>query len=570
MTWHVDPPVPPGRPPGSGPDDLPPVSTAVALSRLRDEVQRLELPMETPEAVVMRADRRRVLRLLDDYLVRRVQRRPGPLLVVIGGPTGAGKSTLLNSLVGTRVSASGVIRPTTDAPVLVYNPADGPAFFSRRLLPNLSATTVSGRHRLNPDDGSEPDAIGMRMVPSDDLVPGLAVVDSPDFDSYRTAHHDLASDLLDVADLWLYVTTGTDYAKAVPWNFLRVAAGRRLGVAAVLNRMRPEEINLVRPDLARLLTEQDLADSPVFVVPEAVLVDGRIPANLVEPLRVWLTRQVEGPARQGHLDQAVNGTIGEVLATVERLADAAADQVVADRRLRVDLRSCFRHARDVVHEAVATGSIDLGPAEEAGGNHPEPARGRRGDRLWRRLSASRPPEGGRTPAEAIIVGVSRFTHREVQEAVTRVAERWSTHPAAPSLQTDRILELRPEFDTEVEATVREWLEDVAAATLLPAHETGHGHGPGHGHGFGRPAPGTSYRVALLALGGAAAEPELAPAPSVELLEALRANLVDRLNTLIDAEESRTGEFLDSVYPYGSLALREEAAALRAAWAAESG
>jgi energy-coupling factor transporter ATP-binding protein EcfA2 len=545
-------------PPGSGvPGPAPPVSasTIAAFNRLRDEVRQLALPLETPGAVEMRREREHVLRLLDDYLARRIEHRDGPMIVVIGGPTGAGKSTLLNSLLGARVSASGVLRPTTAEPVLVYNPVDGPAFFSRRLLPNLMPTTAGGRDHLNPDDDDESGATAMRLVPSEDLAPGLAIVDSPDLDSYRTANHDLAADLLDVADIWLHVTTGTDYANAVPWEFLRTAAGRRLGVATVLNRMRPDEIEIVGSDLTRLLGEHQLGDSPMFVVPEVSLNESKIPVRLIEPLWRWLTEASGSAERRDHLDRAVDGAIDEVLSAVDRLADAAADQVVADRRLRVDLEVSFRDARGALREGVVERQIDLTAAVDAWSSA-ELARPRRGDRLWRRFGSARPVDGSthRGPVDALVATLSGFTRSEVQRAIARVGERWTIHPAARSIGLERILELPTSFDEHVDAAVRGWLDDVGAATYLP--ETSGQSGPVL-------PPGASFRMAAVALmpspTGALAD---GLTPSKDLLNRLRENLVERLAEVAHVEEARLGSLIDAVSQSRSGALREAGAALR--------
>ena len=68
-----------------------------------------------------------------------------PLLMVVGGSTGAGKSTLVNSLVGAQVSAAGVLRPTTRAPVLVCHPDDVRWFEDDRILPGLAPHDRAGR-----------------------------------------------------------------------------------------------------------------------------------------------------------------------------------------------------------------------------------------------------------------------------------------------------------------------------------------------------------------------------------------------------------------------------------------
>ena len=97
---------------------------ASTLIALRDELAAAELRLETAAAPEGRRVRDELAGQIDDYLLPRLRQMDAPLLMVVGGSTGAGKSTLVNSLVGAPVSAAGVLRPTTRAPVLVCNPAD--------------------------------------------------------------------------------------------------------------------------------------------------------------------------------------------------------------------------------------------------------------------------------------------------------------------------------------------------------------------------------------------------------------------------------------------------------------
>ena len=109
-----------------------------ALSALRDGVDAARFPFPLPGAARARRARQELLTQLDDYLVPRLKAPEAPLLAVIGGSTGAGKSTLVNSLVGRRISASGVLRPTTRTPVLVCHPEDRAWFADPRVLPGLT------------------------------------------------------------------------------------------------------------------------------------------------------------------------------------------------------------------------------------------------------------------------------------------------------------------------------------------------------------------------------------------------------------------------------------------------
>src|SRR4030095_10174775 len=76
------------------------------------------------------ARRRRLAWHLDDYLLPRVRDLEAPPLCILRASTGAGKSSLLNGLAGTRVSPSGVVRPTTMRPVVLLAPGQVDAFIA--------------------------------------------------------------------------------------------------------------------------------------------------------------------------------------------------------------------------------------------------------------------------------------------------------------------------------------------------------------------------------------------------------------------------------------------------------
>ena len=84
-----------------------------ALVRLRAALQGAALPLELPDVRDDRRARAEMVNQLEDYIIPRIVTLEAPLLAVVGGSTGAGKSTLVNSLVGSVVTESGVLRPTT-------------------------------------------------------------------------------------------------------------------------------------------------------------------------------------------------------------------------------------------------------------------------------------------------------------------------------------------------------------------------------------------------------------------------------------------------------------------------
>jgi GTPase SAR1 family protein len=192
-----------------------------------------------------------------------------PLLVVVGGPTGVGKSTLVNSLLGRAVSDVRVLRPTTRVPVLVHHPDDAQTSTSLRV--------PAPAHRV-----------------ADDACPrGLVLVDSPDLDSVETDNRSVARAMLDVADVWLAVTSPARYADRTPWEELRRASRHGRATVVVLARVTAETSEVVVPHLATLLTEVGLGDAPVTTVPEQPGAGAVLPASAVAGVRSVLTALAE-------------------------------------------------------------------------------------------------------------------------------------------------------------------------------------------------------------------------------------------------------------------------------------
>ena len=173
---------------------------------------------------------------------------------------------------------TGVIRPTTRAPVLVHHSEDARWFADDRILPGLARSS-----------GSTSDSRSLILVVDDSIPQGLAILDAPDIDSVVAENRQLAAQLLAAADLWLFVTSAARYADAVPWEFLLAAAERSAAVAVVLDRVPPRAMSEVPPHLGQLMSERGLAGSPLFAVPEtAVDEQGLLPAAAVQPIRSWL------------------------------------------------------------------------------------------------------------------------------------------------------------------------------------------------------------------------------------------------------------------------------------------
>src|SRR5207342_80224 len=324
-----------------------------ALVELRDRASGARLPLQVARADEARKELKRLVDQLDDYVIPRLRQLDAPLLAVVGGSTGAGKSTLINSLVGAAVSAPGVLRPTTRAPVLVCNPQEQEWFTSQRILPGLSRTTGAA------SGTTEPPHMTLHVVPVASLPAGLALLDAPDIDSVVTENRELAIQLLAAADLWIFVTTAARYADAVPWDFLAAAQERSAAIAVVLDRVPPEATDEVTAHLARMLASHGLGEAPLFVVPECPLdADRLLPPPAIEPVRIWLEGLADDAEQRSRVARrTLDGALDSFSDRIMGLADAADTQLDASARLRAQVDAAYSHAVRQVGDGLSDGTL---------------------------------------------------------------------------------------------------------------------------------------------------------------------------------------------------------------------
>ena len=534
--------------------------TTTALERLRDELAPARLELELPDAPEARRVRDELVAQIDDYLLPRLRRLDAPLLMVVGGSTGAGKSTLVNSLVGAEVSAAGVLRPTTRAPVLVCNPTDLAWFSDDRVLPQLSRTT-----------GGDAGARGLELVQTDVLPAGLALLDSPDIDSVAAENRALASQLLAAADFWLFVTTAARYADAVPWELLHAARERGTALALVLNRVPSDATTEVSEHLARMLAERGLAGTELLVVPETRLEAGLLPASALAPVRGWLDRlAADAEARSTLIEQTLAGAIASVRARTETVAIAVEGQAEAVAALREATANAYDRAADEVEEALRSGSllrgevlarwydvVGTGDIMRALESRVAWAR----DRV-RSLVTGR-PAADTAVKEAVETGVEAVVHAAADRAATRAAAAWretvggrALLAGAPPLDT-----ASAELTAAAEREVREWQGDVFA---LVRDEGMSKRTTARLASLGVNGAGLTVMLAVFVQTGGLTGAELVVAGGTsavgqKVLEAIfgdqavralaakaRENLVERVRRLLDAEAARFDSLLDPV------------------------
>ncbi|YCK34055.1 ABC transporter [Actinomadura sp. ATCC 39365] len=438
-----------------------------ALESLRRPLDRELFPLAIGEAAADRRALRELAGQLDDYLLPRLRAIDAPLLAVVGGSTGAGKSTLVNSLVGADVAEPGVLRPTTLVPTLVVNPADRDWFTGQNVLPGLSRAT---------GDSGGGGAGALRVVASDALGAGLALLDAPDIDSVVTSNRELAAQLLAAADLWLFVTTAARYADEVPWSFLRSARERSTALAVVLDRIAPEAVEPVSRDLDRLLAENGLSGTRLFTVPEAALPDekARLPEESVRPIVSWLTGLAADAAERSRVvRQTLSGALDSLDTRVPALATAVERQQAAFDGLRTIVTGAYAGGMADFDEGMRDGSLLRGEVLArwqdfiGTGDLMRSLESRVGwlrDRIVGFFT-------GRAPAvelkDALESGVESLIRGAADGAAERALEGWSAAPGGGGLldrlgamESARLGRASPDLAARAEAAVRGWQEFV--------------------------------------------------------------------------------------------------------------
>ena len=434
-----------------------------AVQQLRIEVENAALPLDIPGAAEARVSQSALLKQLDDYVIPRLTSLDAPLLAVVGGSTGAGKSTLVNSLVGSVVSRSGVLRPTTRSPVLVHHREDAGWFSGSRVLPGLAR--VTGAHSASDDNGS------LRLVASGTLPAGLALIDAPDIDSVVQTNRVLARQLLAAADLWIFVTTAARYADAVPWELLRGASEHGTSVAIVLDRVPLEAMDEIRSHLASMLRVQGLAGAPIFTVAEMTLTDeGLLSEREIARLRSWLSALArDAKARSIVVRRTLTGALTSVRDRVLTLSAATAEQNAATAALHQEVTAAYVAALKAVEHSMADGTLLRGEVlarwQEFVGTgeflrQVEAGISRLRDRITAAIKGNPPPTSDL--GEALQSGVAELLTAQGRGAAATILRRWRQLPGGPELVAahPELAIPEPEGIATVERLVRDWQGEV--------------------------------------------------------------------------------------------------------------
>ena len=315
--------MPPPRPGGPTP--------AAALTATAAALERLSFRLSGTAADALRRERDRVVRLLRGVHAR-AEDPEAPLLLVVGGGSGAGKSTTVNTLAGDRVTATGVLRPTTRRPTLVCHPDDHAAFATDRVLPGLVRVEAARAEQVAGEQ--------LLLATSDRLPVGLALLDTPDIDSVEQANRWLADRALDAADGWLWLATARTYADEVGMTYLRRAAQRQALLAVAITQLPVGQDDEILADARRMLAAEAVTVDRLLHIPHAEVVDGRLPEGTVEDLAAWLGQLAPVDRRRRVREDALDGLVRAVPSELAAVRRAVAEELAHAERLtrRVDAR----------------------------------------------------------------------------------------------------------------------------------------------------------------------------------------------------------------------------------------
>jgi Dynamin family len=498
-----------GSPIRSGPTE-PRDRLVSALDAVRTAVAPAAFPLALNSAAPARSMAAAVVAQIDDYLVPRWRRLDAPLLAVVGGPTGAGKSTLVNSLVRAPVSRAGALRPTTRSPLVVCHPANAPWFASNELLPGLIRRTGAGadtQARLpRPDAGAlpepPPDPGTALLVPHDwsppparsrdraestevavlhlisapELVPGLALLDAPDIDSVVESNRALAHEVFAAADLWIFVTTASRYADAVPWAVLAAALQRGTPVAVVLDRVPVPVLSSVVDHLTTMLRDNGLAEAPLFVLAESALDrHGLLPEHSVAPLKRWIDAIArDQPRRAATARWTLLGAARSLRPVLDRLVDAAEDQISTVAALARQVEDRYAAALDRLEASLSGGYAWRGEVLSRWRELVD------GGELRRLIRADRHPGGAAADppgrlVEALTAGLTALVQDAAEQAAEQCAAAWLASSAGRALAEVQpwLDRAAPDLAAQAAELVRRW-RDVIRSASARAYSAGAG------------------------------------------------------------------------------------------------
>lgn len=399
-------------------DELSAAATALAAAAEAGGAQLPVAGRQRADAVVAKVAERTAL--VGDHTV-----------VALAGATGSGKSSLFNALVGGEIAVTGVRRPTTATPTAAIWGAE-PA---GDLLDWLG---VGARHVVGDRADDQEEVLGS--------LDGLVLLDLPDFDSREIGNRAEAERVLELVDLFVWVTDPQKYADArLHDDYVAALATHEAVTMVVLNqsdRLTALEVEQCRTDLVRLMERDG--------VPHAtVLATSVTTGQGVDVLRQRLANAVAGRTMaRSRLAADVRASAGALTSHVGN------SEPVLDDAARVELVDALARSAGVptVVEAVAR-------------DYRMEAASHTGWPFTRWVQALRPRPLRRLRLDGRDISVS-------DSDVRSVLGRSSLPPASPAARSAVELATRRLADRAAEGLPAPWAEAVEGAASPPGDALG--------------------------------------------------------------------------------------------------
>ena len=232
-------------------------------------------------------------------------------------------------------------------------------------------------------------------------------------------------------------------------------------------------MNLVPGDLARLMSERGLAESPLFAVPETVVDEaGLLPDAAVAPIRAHLASlAVDNQRRDGVVARTLDGAVRAMTEQSRTLAGAVRDQAGVADQLRHDAETAFDEAARAVSVRSADGTLLRGEVltrwqDYVGTSEFTRAIDSRISRLRDRLTAlfKGEPSQALQASAAAGSGLEALIIEQGRAAAERAGVAWRANPAGRELVAahPELARASEGLDERARAAIRDWQADVLA------------------------------------------------------------------------------------------------------------